>query len=138
MPGSSPPAPQSTASRPTRLLTALSIVGAAYGLLLALLTTETRMLIWLAPVLNAVGTNAWNAVAMLAVIMFVTSGTAGRSSGVVMFGFLGGLAVAGPTAGAIVDRTGSYDAVWLGVMAVSLVAGAIMFVTDRHRSSTAR
>lgn len=121
--------------RPTRLLPLLSLVGAGFAVLLAVTTTGTRWLLWVSPPLSAIGTNAWNAVAMLAVIMLVSTRLAGKASGVVMFGFLGGLAVSGPITGAIVDRTGSYRPAWLAAAAMSLVAAAIMFVFDR-RSST--
>jgi predicted MFS family arabinose efflux permease len=119
---------------PTRLLVGLSLVGAGYCLLLGLLTPATRGLLWLSPILNAVGTNAWNAVAMLAVIMYVATSDAGRASGVVMFGFLGGLAVAGPVAGALIDGTDSYRPVWFGAMATSLVAAAIVLADRRRRA----
>ncbi len=117
--------------RPTRLLTMLSIVGAGYCLLLAVLTPSTSALLWLSPPLNAVGTNAWNAVAMMAVIMFVATSDAGRASGIIMLGFLGGLAVSGPIAGAVIDRSG-YRPVWIAAMTVSAAAAALMFVTDRR------
>jgi predicted MFS family arabinose efflux permease len=117
---------------PTRLLPILSLVGAAFALMLALLTPSTRNLLWIGPLLNAIGTNAWNAVAMLAVIMFVSTAKAGKASGIVMVGFLGGLAVSGPTTGAIVDSTGSYTSVWVGATVVSLLAALIMTITDRR------
>lgn len=118
---------------PTRLLIILSCVGAAFGGLLAITTSTTRMLIWLAPPLNAIGTNAWNAVAMLAIIMFVTQSQAGRASGVVMSGFLGGIAIAGPITGWIVDTTDSYRLAWIATIVTSLVAAGVMVVTDRKR-----
>ena len=46
-----------------RFLIVLSLFGATAGLVLALTTASTRGLIWLAPLLTAIGTNAWNAVA---------------------------------------------------------------------------
>lgn len=118
---------------PTRLLVILSIVGAGFGLVLVATTAATRNLIWLAPPLSAIGTNAWNAVAMMAIIMFVTQRQAGRASGIVMFGFLGGLAIAGPITGWVVDATGSYRAVWIGTVVTSLAAAVLMFRTDRRR-----
>jgi predicted MFS family arabinose efflux permease len=119
---------------PTRLLTVLSIVGAGYCLLLALLTPSTSVLLWLSPPLNAIGTNAWNAVAMMAVIMFVATSDAGRASGIIMFGFLGGLAVSGPIAGAVIDQSG-YRPVWIGAMTVSAAAAVLMFVADRRHGA---
>jgi MFS family permease len=72
---------------------------------------------------------------MLSIIMFVATVDAGRASGIVMFGFLGGLAVAGPVAGFVIDRTGSYRPVWIGAAVVSAIAASIMAVTDRRRIS---
>jgi predicted MFS family arabinose efflux permease len=118
---------------PTRLLIVLSLVGASFGLLLVFTTEATRHLIWLTPPLSAIGTNAWNAVAMLAIIMFVSQAQAGRASGVVMFGFLGGMAIAGPLTGWIVDATESYRLVWIGTIVTSLTAAGVMIATDRRR-----
>jgi sugar phosphate permease len=124
--------------RPVRLLPALSLVGAAFAVLLAVTTPTTRGLLWLSPPLSAIGTNAWNAVAMLAVIMMVSTASAGKASGVVMFGFLGGMAVAGPVTGAVVDQTGSYRPVWIAAAIVSLVAAAIMVTFERRSASLLR
>ncbi len=118
--------------RPTLLLPMLSLVGAGFALLLAATTTSTRWLLWLSPPLSAIGTNAWNAVAMLAVIMLVSTALAGKASGVVMFGFLGGLAIGGPATGLVVDATGSYRPAWIAAAVASLVAAVIMIVFDRR------
>lgn len=117
--------------RPTLLLPILSLAGAAFAAMLAVTTESTRALLWLSPVLSAVGTNAWNAVAMLAVIMLVSTASAGKASGVVMFGFLGGLAMSGPVTGWIVDATDTYRPVWIAAASASLIAAAIMMVFDR-------
>lgn len=117
--------------RPTLLLPILSLVGAAFAAMLAVTTESTRWLLWLSPALGAIGTNAWNAVAMLAVIMLVSTGAAGKASGVVMFGFLGGLAVSGPITGWVVDATDTYRPVWIAAAIVSLIAAGIMTVFDR-------
>lgn len=117
--------------RPTRLLPILSLVGAGFAAMLAATTESTRALLWLSPALSAIGTNAWNAVAMLAVIMLVSTASAGKASGVVMFGFLGGLAVSGPITGWVVDATDTYRPVWIAAAVVSLIAAAIMMVFDR-------
>lgn len=123
--------------RPIRLLSVLSLVGAGFAVMLAVTTTSTRGLLWLSPVLSAVGTNAWNAVAMLAVIMLVSTASAGKASGIVMVGFLGGMAMAGPVTGAVVDQTGSYRPVWIASAVVSLVAAGIMVIYERRSSSAA-
>ena len=123
---------------PPRLLMLLSVVGAAFCVLLAVITPSTRQLLWLSPPLNAIGTNAWNAVAMMAVIMFVTTSAAGRASGRVMFGFLGGLAVSGPITGWVVDATGEYRWVWIGAAVVSAIAAVVMVAARDAGRSGAR
>ena len=63
------------------------------------------MLIAASAVLGA-SAMAWNAVGMLAVIREAAAERAGAASGIVVFGFLGGLTV-GPWAfGALVDLSG--------------------------------
>ena len=98
---------------PTRLLSLLACVGVVYCLLLAAVDRATRHLLYLSPPLSAVGIAAWNAVAMLAIIMFFSKRQAGRASGIVMLGFLGGLSISAPLAGFAVDQIGEYWPVWL-------------------------
>ena len=87
---------------------------------------------WPSTVLNAVGIAAWNAVAMLAIIVTVPRLQAGRASGVVMLGFLGGLSLGAPAAGWIVDATGSYQPVWTACLILALISAAVLI--DRRRS----
>lgn len=92
---------------------------------------------WPATVLNAVGIGAWNAVAMLAVIMAVPASRAGRASGVVILGFLCGLSLGGPLAGYLVDSLGRYEPVWWGCAGLMLIAAGVVAasrfaVTARH------
>lgn len=122
---------------PAALLRLLSLVGVAFGVMLASIGESTRGLYLLSPIFSAIGTNAWNAVAMLAVITFVSTQQAGRASGRVMFGFLGGMALSAPAAGLVVDQTGTYRPVWIGTAAVSAIAAAIMFSTHRRLRSQA-
>lgn len=116
---------------PTRLLGLLALVGAVYCALLALVTPATRGVLVLSPPLAAVGIAAWNAVAMLAIIMFVPTSQSGRASGVVMLGFLGGLTISAPIAGAAVDAWGDYQPVWWAAAALALMA-ATMMLGDRR------
>jgi predicted MFS family arabinose efflux permease len=113
---------------PTRLLGILALVGTSYCLLLAFITLATRGLLFLSPPLTAVGIAAWNAVAMLAIIMFVPTSQSGRASGIVMLGFLGGLTISAPLAGAAVDAWGDYQPVWLAAAALTLAAATMMLV----------
>jgi predicted MFS family arabinose efflux permease len=115
----------------TALLAGLSSVGVVYCVLLASVTPATRELLFLSPVLNAVGISAWNAVAMLAIITFVDRGQSGRASGFVMFGFLSGLTISAPVAGLVVDSVGSYRPVWSGAAVLAASAASLMAATTR-------
>lgn len=119
---------------PTRLLSILAMVGTAYCVLLAVVNESTRSLLYLSPPLNAVGIAAWNAVAMLAIIMFFSTGQAGRASGVVMLGFLGGLSISAPVAGYTVDRIGEYWPVWAVAALLTTVAAVVMWFDSTGRT----
>jgi cyanate permease len=64
---------------------------------------------------------------MLGLIVIAGRGAAGRASGIVLFGFLGGMGAGPPLFGWIVDSTGSYTLVWTISAAVSLAGAALMF-----------
>lgn len=84
-------------------------------------------LLWLAAITTGISSSSWNSVGMLAVIDHAGHERSGRASGVVMFGFLAGLAI-GPTLyGWLVDTTGSYTPMWavsLGVLGLASVLAA--------------
>ena len=122
---------------PTRLLSLFAMVGASFCVLLAVVTESTRWLVFLSPPLNAVGIAAWNAVAMLAIIMFFASEQAGRASGIVMLGFLGGLSISAPVAGFAVDRLGEYWPVWAVSAGLAAVAAALMWFDSTGRTPSA-
>ena len=111
-----------TAVSPPRLLRILAAIGGLYGLVLVATPWLGSWILWPATALNAVGIGAWNAVAMLAIIMVVPRQLAGRASGVVMLGFLGGLSLGSPVAGWAVDRWSSYQPVWGVCVALSALA----------------
>lgn len=120
--------------KPLPMLSGLAAIGAGVLILLMLVLTVGSWLLWPIAILFAVGHGAWNAVAMLAIIVGVPKADAGRASGAVMFGFLGGLAVGAPIAGLAIDATGgSYLPVWIGGFALS-AASAIL---ARYAASTA-
>jgi predicted MFS family arabinose efflux permease len=119
---------------PTRLLSLLAMVGVAYCLLLAFVDESTRGLLYLSPPLNAVGIAAWNAVAMLAIIMFFSEQQSGHASGVVMLGFLGGMSISAPLAGLAVDRAGTYWPVWLSAAGLAAVASTLMWFDATGRT----
>jgi hypothetical protein len=58
---------------------------------------------------------------MLAVIFLVPAASAGRASGIVLFGFLAGLGLGAPAFGWSVDTLGTYLPGWLA--AVTLFIG---------------
>ena len=119
---------------PAKLLSILAVIGAGYCVILLATMTVGSWVLWPATVLYSVGIGAWNAVAMLAIIMSVPRAIAGRASGVVMLGFLGGLTVGSPLAGAIVDRWDTYQPVWLIALALS-VASALVIQPRFSRTS---
>ena len=94
-------------------------------------------LLWPAAMLIASGSSSWNSVGMLAVMVEAGIGSTGRASGVVLFGFLTGLGIAPPIFGAIVDRTGSYDLMWLLSALSAAAAGAVIIVWNRAGSARA-
>jgi len=65
--------------------------------------------LWLATVAAYLSMSAWNSVAMLTVITTAGPRGAGRASGVVLMGFLAGLAASPPLFGWSVDRLGTYQ-----------------------------
>lgn len=128
---------------PVRLLGVLSTIGTGYCLLLLLVPELGDGALWFSPLPYAIGIAAWNAVAMLAVITRTPRSQAGRASGVVMVGFLGGLSVGTPLAGWSVDATGSYRPMWIGATVLTLVATLVVVATDvgftnRSRPATGR
>ena len=64
--------------------------------------------------------------AMLAIIMFMSTAESGRASGIVMLGFLAGMTISAPITGLAVDVFDTYRPVWL--VAAALAAGAAALV----------
>lgn len=112
---------------PLPMLAVLATIGAGVAALLSATLTVGGWILWPIAVLFAVGHGAWNAVAMLAIVVGVPRADAGRASGAVMFGFLGGLAVGAPIAGQVIDATNSYQPVWIGGAVISLIAAAVAY-----------
>jgi MFS family permease len=73
------------------------------------------------------GAVAWNAVGMLAVMDFSPHGLVGKGTGLVLFGFLLGLAIGPPIMGYSVDTLGSYAPGWLAAAGLLAVAGLLAF-----------
>jgi predicted MFS family arabinose efflux permease len=109
-------------------MAALSLIAA--GLFVA--SSElAAWLLWPAAVAIAVGSGSWNSVGMVAVMVEAGVAATGRASGIVLFGFLAGLGIGPPVFGAIVDRTGSYDVMWLLSALAAVAAGAVIIAWGR-------
>lgn len=119
---------------PLPMLSGLAVIGALVPILLMLVLTTGSWLLWPIAVLFAIGHGAWNAVAMLAIIIGVPKADAGRASGAVMFGFLGGLAIGAPIAGLVIDATNSYQPVWFAAFVLSAASA----VLARYAAGSAR
>ncbi|MEM7093546.1 MAG: MFS transporter [Actinomycetota bacterium] len=110
---------------PLPLLAILASIGSIVAVLLLITLQIGAWLLWPIALLFAVGHAAWNAVAMLAIILGVDRSQAGRASGAVMFGFLGGLAVGAPIAGLVIDATDSYQPVWSGALVLAVASATV-------------
>jgi MFS family permease len=119
---------------PLKLLSILAIIGTSVSALLLITLEVGAWMLWPVAVLFAVGHTAWNAVAMLAIIIGVPKARAGRASGAVMVGFLGGLAVGAPLAGLCIDATGSYQAVWVATLVLAAFAALVAQFAQRTAS----
>lgn len=73
------------------------------------------------------GAVAWNAVGMLAVMEFSPEGMVGKGTGLVLFGFLLGLAVGPPLMGLSVDISGTYVPGWLASGVLLVIAAFVSF-----------
>ena len=123
-----------TRVEPAQLLVWLAYSAVACSLLLVTATSVGSWVLWPTAVVFSFGFTAWNAVAMLAVIRSVTTAHAGRASGVVMLGFLGGYSVGTPAAGVVIDATGSYQPVWWAAAALSLLGSLVLAGPARSAS----
>lgn len=120
----------STYAGPLGAIAALSTVAA---LLILLASPGSGWLLWAGVLLGGGTVTSWNAVTMLAVTSRVEGRFTGRASGIVTCGFLSGYAVAPAAFGWVVDRTGSYDLAWAGVVGMLLVATATTLLWARRQ-----
>lgn len=111
-----------------RALALLSTVSAALFTLAALDLVDSWILIPAAVFLGG-GAIAWNAVGMLAVMDFSPAGNVGKGTGLVLLGFLLGIAGGAPAMGLSVDVFGTYVPGWIAagalLMSCAVVAGRI-------------
>ncbi|HEY5684676.1 MAG TPA: MFS transporter [Acidimicrobiia bacterium] len=94
--------------------------------------------VWIGAVLTGASASSWNTVGMLAIIQNVPASRAGRGSGIVLLGFLAGLATGAPLFGWSVDVLGTYTPGWLVVGGVFAAAvGVIWPLVPRRRAGRA-
>lgn len=103
-----------------RTLAAMGAITGVAALLLAL--APSGVWLWPVAVLIGLGPMAWNVVGNLAVMELSPPGAAGRGSGVMMAGFLGGMALGAPVFGGAVDLTGTYRPGWIAISVLGLLA----------------
>jgi len=90
-------------------------------------------IMWPVAVISAVGLNAWNAVAMLYVIIGVPQQNSGRASGRVVMGFMTGLTIGGFFTGLVVDVTGAYETAWASLFVLSVVATYLAWQSGKNQ-----
>ena len=110
--------------RTLRILATLSTFTALFLALASLDVLDGWILVPAALMLGS-GAIAWNAVGMLAVMDLSPEGAVGRGTGLVLFGFLLGLAFGAPLMGYSVDRLGAYTTGWFAA-ALLLVVSAVI------------
>tara|TARA_E500000331_G_C16857498_1_gene540525 strand:- start:76 stop:405 length:330 start_codon:yes stop_codon:yes gene_type:complete len=90
-------------------------------------------IMWPAAILSALGLNAWNAVAMLSVIIGVPQHQSGRASGRVVMGFMAGLTMGGFLTGLLADSTGGYETAWAGLLVLSILATLLAWKSSKEQ-----
>lgn len=118
-----------------RTLVGMAGLTALAGVVMALAPSGGWL--WPAAVLIGLGPMAWNVVGNLAVMELSPKGGAGRGSGVMMAGFLGGMAVGAPLLGASVDVLGSYRPGWLVVAGLGVAAAWVARLVRAEQPSRA-
>ena len=109
-----------------RSLRIIALLAVATGVVLVLAEGLGSWSIWLAASLTGLSGSAWNAVGMLAIIQMLPTSLAGRGSGVVLFGFLAGLAMGAPLVGWSVDTLGTYTPGWTAITLLFAVGFWVM------------
>jgi nitrate/nitrite transporter NarK len=100
--------------------------GAVVAVLMVLAVEAVGVwLAWPAAALFGASAVTWNAVGMLAVISSSGVGTAGRASGVVVFGFYIGFVASPMLFGWLVDTTSGYTLAW-ALVAATFAATAVV------------
>ncbi|HEX9855985.1 MAG TPA: MFS transporter [Acidimicrobiia bacterium] len=102
----------------------IAVLSAGAGYVLLQATPELPSALWVGVVLVGLTSSSWNSVGMLAVISRAGVLRTGGATGTVQGGFLLGLGIGPPIFGRLVDRTGSYDSMWL--LSIGFVAAAAL------------
>ena len=96
----------------------IAVLAVGASVILAFGDTLGTWSVWMAAGLIGLSISAWHSVGMLAVIQIVPSSLAGRTSGLVYFGFLTGLGAGAPLFGWSVDLLGDYTPGWLAIAVI--------------------
>lgn len=112
----------------------IAVIAVAAGCLTIGAAHWGPLALWGSAILGWMSISAWNAVAMLAVITAAGPEASGKSSGVVLAGFLLGLAVSPPIFGWSVDRLGTYTPGFVVVVGLFVLATITMLVFVRRSS----
>ncbi len=116
-----------------RSLRIIALLAVTMGVVLAFADQLGPWAIWTAAGLTGLSGSAWNAVGMLAIIQILPTSLAGRGSGVVLFGFLGGLSMGAPLVGWSVDVLGTYTPGWLAITVLFAIGFWVMHRGGRWR-----
>lgn len=122
-------------SRTSYIRSLTQIAGLAVFFVGALLAAPEwgTWLLWFGALGLGASATSWNAVGMLAVMVYSGHGEAGSASGVVLLGFLAGLGVGPPLFGWSVDRFDSYAPGLWGALATFVIA--FLVGLSWHRSA---
>tara|TARA_B100000579_G_C22816714_1_gene848305 strand:- start:562 stop:1704 length:1143 start_codon:yes stop_codon:yes gene_type:complete len=121
---------------PPKALAIQSFLTVLVMLMLCIAVGIGSWIMWPAAILSALGLNAWNAVAMLSVIIGVPQHQSGRASGRVVMGFMAGLTMGGFVTGLIADITGGYETAWAGLLVLSIMATLLAWRSSMERETT--
>ncbi|HZC04691.1 MAG TPA: MFS transporter [Ktedonobacterales bacterium] len=116
-----------------RVMLGVTLIGVALAVILAVLPPHMPIAL-LAPLWFALGTAfvGWNALALTWAGERVTAAHAGSAMGMETSAVLCGATVSAPLFGAIVERSGSYQAAWLTLAMVLAVAAALLWTQTRR------